>query len=182
MVGDLNKAISSKRLLATAPGSLSDLATFDRGTDPAALLQSTAGEFAADMARIFPKDWAWAALAIPRSTRQIWYAVLSDLPALPADCTHLRCNLLSLDLNLMMRLRFYGLSQVIRGIVTRIEPHPLPRGHYDELNRMLNEDLTLIGWYEGQTKVIDTRELTEILSNRIEDRAASRQSMGGADV
>jgi hypothetical protein len=42
------------RVLAPALQSLCDLCTFRRETDPLALLQSTAGDFAPDMARIFP--------------------------------------------------------------------------------------------------------------------------------
>lgn len=152
--------------------TLSDIGTFAPSTDPLALLQSMAGDFAADMARIFPEGWAWAALAIPQSTRQIWFAVLSGLKVLPEDCTHLRRNLLMLDAGLMLRLRFGGLAEPIHGIVTRITPQPLPRRQYDELARMLAEDPSLIAWYAGQTVAIETVDLSEILDARIERRVA----------
>ena len=151
---------------APALKSLSDLGTFDVTSDPLALLQSAAGDFAPDMARIFPGEWAWAALAMPRATRQIWFAVLSGLQDLPEDCTQLRRNLLLLDLGLMLRLRFGSLAEPMRGILTRLIPHPLPRGHYDEVARMLEDDASLIAWYEGQTKEIDTLELSDILDYR----------------
>lgn len=156
--------------LAPALKSLSDLGTFDATTDPLVLLQSVAGDFAPDMARIFPGEWAWAALAMPGATRQVWFAVLSGMQDLPKDCTRLRRNLLLLDLGLMLRLRFGGLAEPMRGIVTRLIPHPLPRGHYDEAARMLEEDVSLIAWYAGQTKEVDTLELSEILDYRKELR------------
>ena len=167
---DTNASRLTGKRLAPALQSLSDLGTFDVSSDPMALLQSAAGDFAQDMARIFPGEWAWAALAVPRATRQIWFSVLSGLPDLPDDCTHLRRNLLLLDLGLMLRLRFGGLAESMRGIVTRLIPHPLPRRHYNEVVRMLEEDISLIAWYEGQTKDIDTLELSEILDYRKELR------------
>lgn len=167
---DTNVRGPAGKIVAPALKLLSDLTTFDSTTDPLALLKSIAGDFAPDMVRIFPGDWAWAALAMPRASRQIWFAVLSGLPDLPEDCRHLRRNLLLLDLSLMLRLRFGGLAEPMRGIVTRLVPHPLPRGHYNEVARMLEEDLSLIAWYEGQTKEIDTLELSEILDYRKELR------------
>lgn len=160
--------------LAPALRSLSDICTFDVTSDPLVLLQSLAGDFAPDMARIFPGGWAWAALAMPPATRQIWFAVLSGLPDQPRDCTHLRRNLLLLDLGLMLRLRFGSLAEPIRGIVTRLIPHPLPRDHYDELARMLEDDAGLIAWYEGQTKEIDTSELSDVLDYRKELRGKAK--------
>jgi hypothetical protein len=97
----------------------------------------------------------------------IWFAILSGFPALPEDCTYLRQNLLIVDLGLMLRLRFSGLAEPMRGILSRLGPHPLPRGHYDELARMLAGDPSLVAWYAGQTVTIDTLELAEILSERI---------------
>lgn len=122
------------------------------------------------MARIFPGEWAWAALAMPRATRQIWFAVLSGLQDLPEDCTHLRRNLLLLDLGLILRLRFGSLAEPIRGMVTRILHHPLRRCHYDELAQMFAEDASLIAWSDTQTAEIDTMELSEFLDFRMEQR------------
>lgn len=75
-----------------------------------------------------------------------------------------------LDTDLMLRLRFGTLAGCVRGIVTRLVPHPLPRTNYDELTRMLGEDASLISWYEGQTAEIDTLELSNILDYRRELR------------
>ena len=167
---DTNAPRLAGKGLAPALKSLSDLATFEATSDPLALLQSAAGDFAPDMARIFPGEWASAVLAMPRDTRQIWFAVLSGLQDLPEDCTQLRRNLLLLDLGLMLRLRFGRLAEPMRGIVTRLIPHPLPRGHYDEVARMLEDDASLIAWYDGQTKEIDTLELSDIMDYRKELR------------
>jgi hypothetical protein len=158
--------LASKLLLQ----SLSELCSYTPNTDGLGLLQSGAGEFAKDVAQIFPGDWAWPALATPRSTRMIWYALLSGLPELPDDCVPLRRNLLMLDAGLMLRLRFGGLAEAMGGIVARIAPYPLPRHHYDELAQMLAKDPSLIAWYAGQTGEIDTVELSEILDARSEDR------------
>ena len=157
--------------LAPALTSLTDLTTFESTSDPLALLQSLAGDFAPDMARIFPGEWAWAALAMPSATRQIWFAVLSGMQDLPKDCTHLRRNLLLLDLGLMLRLRFGNLAEPMRGMVTRLIPHPLPRGHYDELAHFFSEDASRIARSESQTEEIDTMDLSEFLDFRREQLA-----------
>lgn len=151
------------RVLAPALQSLSDLCTFRRNTDPLALLQSSAGDFAPDMARIFPNDWAWAALTNPRSTRHVWFAVLSGLHDLPADCTKLRCNLLTLNLDLMLRLRFGELGSLIGSIVSRIDRQPLPRRHYDKLARMVANDPTIANWREGLE--IESEQLFEFVED-----------------
>ena len=145
----INQAEIPGRLLAKSVKSLPDLCTFRRDSDPLILLQSTAGDFAPDMARIFPNDWAWAALTFPRSTRHIWFAVLSGLRDLPDDCSPLRCNLLTLDLGLMLRLRFGDLGPSIGNLVSRIDRHPLPRCHYDKLARMVERDPSITAWREG---------------------------------
>lgn len=168
---DINAHGLAGKPLAPSLKTLSDLGTFDVASDPRALLWSMAGDFGQDMACIFPGDWAWAALAAPRATRQIWFAVLSGFQDLPEDCTQLRRNLLLLDLDLMMRLRFGNLAEAVRGIVTRLIPHPLQRDHYDELANILGEDASLVAWYEGQTNEIDTMELSDILDYRKELRA-----------
>ena len=165
--------------------SLSDLCTFSCGSDPLALLQSTAGDFAPDVARIFPGDWAWAAVAIPRSTRQIWYAVLSGLEDLPADCAQLRNNLLTLDLSLMLRLRFGDLAVPMGGIVSRVDRYPLPRSQYDRLARILVADPSVITWYEGRPGVIETDDLSElVLCDHFNDLLARSpfKSIGDEDV
>jgi hypothetical protein len=157
--GDLGTA------LAPALKTLSDLCTFSRDSDPLALLQSTAGEFASDMSRIFPDEWAWAAVAAPRSTRQIWFALLSGFATLPTDCARLRSNLLTVDLGLMLRLRFGDeLSVYIGNIVSRLDRYPLQRGLYDKLARILVADPTVITWYEGRPGIIETDELSELVS------------------
>lgn len=159
-------ALAAKLLLQ----SLSELCSYAPNTNGLALLESGAGEFATDVAQIFPGEWAWPALATPLSTRMVWYALLSGLPQLPDDCAPLRRNLLMLDTGLMLRLRFGGLAEAMGGIVARITPYPLPRHHYDELARMLAKDPSLIAWYAGQTGEIDTVELSEILDARLEGR------------
>jgi hypothetical protein len=160
----VNEGVHPDRVLAPAMKSLSDLCTFRRDSDPLALLQSTAGDFARDMASIFPNYWAWAALALPRSTRQIWFAVLSGFQSLPADCTQLRNNLLTIDLGLMLRLRFGDLAASVGNIVCRIERYPLPRGQYDQLARILVADPSVITWYEGRPGTIETDDLSELVS------------------
>ncbi len=174
MPADANARQSTIGGLARALKSLSDLCIFEATSDPASLLRSLSGDFAPDVERIFPSEWAWAVLAMPRATRQTWFAVLSGLPDLPEDCTHLRRNLLMLDPGLMMRLRFGALAEPVRGIVTRLIPHPLPRGHYDELARMFAENASLIAGNEGQTGDIDTLELKEIMDYRKELRGEIR--------
>lgn len=155
---------SPSKALAPALQSLSDLCTFRRDSDPLALLQSTAGDFAQDMARIFPDDWAWAALALPRSTRQIWFAVLSGVRDLPADCAQLRCNLLTLDLNLMLRLRFEDAGASMGILCARIDRYPLRRGYYDKLAKIVVADPTVMTWYDGRTGLIETDSLSDLVS------------------
>jgi hypothetical protein len=145
--------------------SLSDLCTFGRDSDPLDLLQSTAGDFAPDMARIFPNDWAWAALSVPHSSRQIWFAVLSGLESLPVDCTRLRTNLLTLDLDFMLRLRFGDVSGSMRSMVSRIDRYPLPRGQYEKLAQILDAHPGVINWCEGQGDVIGIEDLSDLVSH-----------------
>lgn len=153
-----------KPVLAPALKSLSDLCTFGRDSDPLALLKSTAGDFGADLAHIFPGDWAWAAVAVPRSTRQVWFAVLSGLAALPADCAQLRSNLLTLDLDLMLRLRFGDLASPMRSIVSRIDRYPLRRGQYDQLAQTLVAHPDVTNWFERRD-VIETDDLSDLISH-----------------
>jgi hypothetical protein len=157
--------------LAPALKSLSDRTSFDAIHDPLALLQSLAGDFAPNMPRIFPGEWAWAALTMPRATRKIWFAVLSVLQDLPEDCTHLRRNLLLLDLGLLLRLRFGNLAELMRRMVTRLIPHPLPRGQYDEPAHFFLENASRIARSERQTEEIDRMDLSEFLDFRREQPA-----------
>ena len=173
---DANEGGTPDSVLVPALKSLSDLCTFGRDTDPLALLKSTAGDFAPDMGRIFPNDWAWAAVAVPRSTRQIWFAVLSGFQALPADCTQLRSNLLTLDQGLMLRLRFGELAATMGSIVSRIDRYPLRRGQYDKLARILVADPTVITWYEGRPGVIETDDLSELVSEFVLEPLPSQEA------
>ena len=127
--------------------------------DPGALLANLSGDFAEAVTALFPGDWAWAALATPLPTRQIWYAVLSGLPALPPDPATLRTNLLILDHKHLLRLRFQGLAEPMHGILTRLFPAPLPRDTYTMLADRLAKDPSLIAWYAGQAGEVNSVEL-----------------------
>ena len=166
-----NDGPTPDRVVAPILTVLSDLCTFGRDSDPLALLKSTAGEFAPEMARIFPADWACAAVAARRSTRQVWFAVLSGFEALPADCTQLRVNLLTFDLGLMLRLRFGDIGAPMGRIISRIDRYPLPRGQYDRLARILMADPGVIKWYDERPGMIETEDLSDLVSEFVLDPA-----------
>jgi hypothetical protein len=149
------------KALGPSVNELSELLTFERTTDPENLLRSLSGEFADDMTKIFPGQWAWAALAFPRSTQQIWCSILSGPLDLPPDCSRLRANLLSLDQGLMLRLRFGNVGDALGKIVSRLERNPLPKIHYDPLAEMLKSDLTIAEWYDARSGPIHTEDLED---------------------